>query len=94
MHPVPRRAAASARLESKQAGTLVTLTLDVIRRDGGTQGRITVDAQTVADYAALMLEGVEFPPVRAWCDGTNYWLSDGFQRLARGGTGGQEADRS
>jgi len=29
-----------------------------------------------------MRAGTEFPPVRTWFDGDNYWLSDGFQRVA------------
>jgi hypothetical protein len=53
-----------------------------IRKDGGTQHRLAVDQGIVAEYASLMLEGVVFPPVRVWYDGTNYWLTDGFQRLA------------
>jgi len=34
------------------------------------------------DYAALMAEGVQFPPIKIWYDSTSYWLSDGFHRLA------------
>jgi ParB-like chromosome segregation protein Spo0J len=29
-----------------------------------------------------MADGTVFPPIRVWFDGTHYWLSDGFQRLA------------
>jgi hypothetical protein len=29
-----------------------------------------------------MKDGVPFPPVRVWFDGTTYWLSDGFHRIA------------
>ena len=46
------------------------------------QHRISHDSQLIADYAALIREGVEFPPVRVWWDGERYWLSDGFRRLA------------
>lgn len=36
----------------------------------------------VASYAELMAQGVTLPPVRVWFDGTNYWLTDGFHRVA------------
>jgi hypothetical protein len=29
-----------------------------------------------------MKDGTTFPPIRVWWDGSSYWLSDGFQRLA------------
>src|SRR5215469_6938975 len=61
---------------------LLVLSLDLIRRDGNTQSRVSVDQSVVREYAEKMKTGVEFPPVRTWFDGTNYWLSDGFQRVA------------
>ena len=45
------------------------------------QHRIAPDTRLVAEYATLMAEGVEFPPVTVWWDGKVYWLSDGFQRV-------------
>jgi hypothetical protein len=53
-----------------------------IRRDGQTQHRLEVDPLVIKEYAALMVDGVVFPPVRVWFDGTEYWLADGFHRCA------------
>jgi len=53
-----------------------------MRGDGQTQHRMAVNPAIVAEYAALMRAGVEFPPVRLWWDGESYWLADGFQRVA------------
>ena len=52
-----------------------------IRLDGGTQPRAMIDQIVVADYAEAMREGVSFPPVVVWFDGTDYWLSDGYHRV-------------
>jgi hypothetical protein len=50
-------------------------------RDGGAQMRVQMHAETVADYAADMLEGAVFPPVVLYHDGAEYWLADGFHRV-------------
>ena len=50
-------------------------------RDGGAQARIEINEATVADYAADMADGIVFPPVVAYHDGTDYWLADGFHRV-------------
>lgn len=52
-----------------------------IRLDGNTQHRSAVDPAVVADYTDLILSGVIFPPIRVWWDGSDFWLSDGFQRV-------------
>lgn len=57
------------------------LTLSQIRIDGGTQPRIRIDENVVAEYANAMREGATFPPVVAFFDGIEYWLADGFHRL-------------
>lgn len=54
----------------------------LIRRDGQTQSRAKVEENTITEYAKLMEDGADFPPVRVWFDGKDYWLSDGFQRVA------------
>lgn len=56
------------------------LSIDVIRTDGGTQPRAEVDQEVIRDYAQQMFEGVQFPPVTVYYDGTDYWLADGFHR--------------
>jgi hypothetical protein len=56
------------------------LNLDVIRIDGDTQPREELDQEMVAEYAELMRDGVQFPPVVTFFDGSNYWLVDGFHR--------------
>jgi DNA-binding transcriptional regulator YiaG len=62
--------------------SVVLLPIALIRRDGETQSRVSESFATIQEYSALMLSGVEFPPVKVWFDGAEYWLSDGFQRLA------------
>jgi DNA repair exonuclease SbcCD ATPase subunit len=51
-----------------------------IRTDGGTQPRIELDQDLVKDYAEKMREGIAFPPVVVFHDGSEYWLADGFHR--------------
>jgi hypothetical protein len=58
------------------------LAITAIRTDGGTQTRAGMDSRTVLEYAEAMTEGVEFPPVVAFYDGTDYFLADGFHRVA------------
>src|SRR5437879_4689616 len=60
----------------------VELPLELLRLDGGTQGRVATDPTIVSEYAALMSEGVAFPAIRVWHDGQHYWVADGFQRIA------------
>ena len=50
-------------------------------KDGGAQMRVEMHPETVADYAADMLDGAVFPPVIVYHDGANYWLADGFHRV-------------
>jgi len=68
----------------KKAGLQEIMKLEIrrIRKDGGTQGRIVIDEAIVKEYATLMKVGVVFPPIRTWFDGKDYWLSDGYQRVA------------
>lgn len=57
-----------------------TMNLQAIRIDGGTQQRAVIDQETVEQYAELVKEGVEFPPVTVFFDGAETWLADGFHR--------------
>lgn len=54
--------------------------LDKIRIDGGTQSRVKIDENVVAQYADEMLNGDVFPPVVLFYDSVHYWLADGFHR--------------
>ena len=52
-----------------------------IRTDGGTQSRVSLNQDVVNEYAELMAEGVKFPPLAVYHDGSEYWLVDGFHRF-------------
>jgi hypothetical protein len=60
----------------------ITLQLDQIRTDGGTQPRAHLDEPTIKEYADDMRGGAKFPPVVVFYDGDHYWLVDGFHRVA------------
>lgn len=54
-----------------------------IRTDGGTQSRAEISESTVSEYAEAMADpDTIFPPVVVYHDGKDYWLADGFHRLA------------
>jgi hypothetical protein len=44
----------------------------------------------IREYAQEMLQGVAFPPVTLFYDGTNYWLADGFHRYYAAKQNGSE----
>jgi hypothetical protein len=56
------------------------LKLDDIRIDGGTQMRAEISTATVAEYAELLDDGVELPPLVVFNDGADHWLGGGFHR--------------
>ena len=56
------------------------ININIIRLDGNTQARVSLDEQVVDSYAELMKEGTEFPPIVVFHDGSDYWLADGFHR--------------
>lgn len=58
------------------------LKTSLLRTDGGTQPRELINPQVVREYADDMLAGAAFPPVVAFYDGSDYWLADGFHRVA------------
>lgn len=58
-----------------------SINIRAIRIDGGTQSREKLDQTVVDEYAELMKEGTEFPPISVVHDGNEYYLSDGFHRL-------------
>jgi DNA-binding transcriptional regulator YhcF (GntR family) len=57
-----------------------TLKLTEIRTDGGTQARVSLNQDTVNEYAQQMQDGAIFPPVVVFSDGSDNWLADGFHR--------------
>lgn len=56
------------------------LKLSDIRIDGGTQARVALNQDVVKEYAEHMRDGVEFPAITVFFDGSAYWLADGFHR--------------
>lgn len=62
--------------------TIQSISIDRIRRDGGTQTRDHLETDTVESYAESMRGGAEFPPAVVFYDGKDYWLADGFHRVA------------
>ncbi len=60
----------------------MTLSLESIRRDGGTQPRDSLNEDTVREYAERVEAGDAFPAVTVFFDGAEYWLADGFHRAA------------
>lgn len=57
--------------------------IDQIRMDGGTQSRAQINDDTVAEYAEAMADpNCVFPPAIVYYDGKDYWLADGFHRVA------------
>ena len=54
--------------------------LALIRIDGDTQVRASLDQDVVQQYSEHMLDGDAFPPVIVFWDGSSYWLADGFHR--------------
>lgn len=75
------RTAVKARRQAEAPATAPEprfLTLAEIRLDGGTQPRVAINEDVVADYAATVHE---LPPVVVFFDGVAYWLADGFHRF-------------
>lgn len=73
------------------SATPTMLDLAIIRTSGGTQTRSGTYQATVDEYAEAMRAGAEFPPVEVFLDGENYWLADGFHRVAAAREAGYEA---
>ena len=57
------------------------LNVSDIRIDGGTQIRKQLNQDKVNEYAEQMQEGVVFPPITVFYDGSSYWLASGFHRF-------------
>lgn len=63
-----------------ESRNIVSLQWTAIRTDGGTQARITINEETVSEYADAMRQGARFPALICYYDGEAYWLADGFHR--------------
>lgn len=74
---------------------LKTINVKAIRIDGGTQSRVEIHNETVADYADAIKSAAKFPPMVVFHDGADYWLADGFHRwhaFNKAGKASAEAD--
>ena len=58
-----------------------SLSITLIKRDGGTQSRAKIYWETVQEYTEALLNGDKFPPIIVYYDGEDYWLADGFHRM-------------
>lgn len=67
-------------MSQHQQPKAVTLALSKINIDGGTQSRVALNEDVVADYAEVIRRGGTLPPVVVFNDGGSYWLADGFHR--------------
>jgi len=56
------------------------INIEKLRIDGDTQSRTSIQEKTIMEYTELLMEGVKMPPVRAFFDGLDTWLADGFHR--------------
>lgn len=57
------------------------LKISDIRIDGSTQIRKQLNQDKVNEYAEQMEEGIVFPPITVFYDGSSYWLASGYHRL-------------
>ncbi|MBC7929936.1 MAG: ParB N-terminal domain-containing protein [Rubrivivax sp.] len=58
----------------------VTIRLELLSRDRAVQSRTQLDQKTVSEYAELIADGAEFPPLVVFDDGESLWVADGFHR--------------
>lgn len=54
--------------------------LPLIRLDGGTQCRATLDSEHIEHLVEVLESGGSLPPALVFHDGINLWLADGFHR--------------
>jgi ParB-like chromosome segregation protein Spo0J len=53
----------------------------IVADESQMQAREKLSEKTAKNYAALMKDGIKFPPVEVFKDGDKYVLADGFHRL-------------
>lgn len=59
---------------------LLNVLLELLRIDGGTQPRASLNESVVAEYTEALKAGDKLPPVIVYFDGAEWWLADGFHR--------------
>ena len=69
-----------SRTKVEEVEAITSLSIAEIRRDGGTQQREKIDLVHVKRLVEELKNGVELDPVVVFCDGSEYWLADGFHR--------------
>jgi len=57
-----------------------TIKLNEIVIDAGTQQRVTINNDVVAEYAEAMRCGTKFPAITVFFNGSSYYLVDGYHR--------------
>jgi hypothetical protein len=57
------------------------INIKTIQYNGGTQSRVEINQEIVAEYAEAIKGGAEFPAVVIFNDGVDNWLADGFHRF-------------
>lgn len=72
-------------------GNDMKINLSEIRIDGGTQSRVELNQDVVAEYAEAYKAGVRMPDVSLFFDGSVYWMGDGFHRYFGAVKAGKES---
>lgn len=67
---------------SKVDNSSTKLKISDIALDNGIQPRQKLNQVVVSEYAEAMRQGAMFPPVLVFYDGNQFWLVDGFHRVA------------
>jgi hypothetical protein len=60
---------------------MITIALDEIRTDGGTQPRVSTNEAAIAEYVEFIRAGGDMPAITVFDDGADKWLADGFHRF-------------
>jgi hypothetical protein len=68
--------------EHDMMSKVISLLLDVLTLDPEVQPRERMSSQVIHEYAALYRDGQRLAPIRVFQDGIDYWLADGFHRVA------------
>lgn len=61
---------------------LISLPLELLLLESSIQPREGVTKSTVKEYAALYADGHELAPIMVYQEGSDYWVADGFHRIA------------